>query len=536
MNRRRSMKLIAAATAASFLRCRTRGTFGFPITMNGANAMIGHALRNGKLPTPTTTTKKRIVIVGGGIAGLSAARALAMAEEKDFLVLDLEAGVGGNSRAGSCGQGQFPLAAHYLPIPDPADAELMEFMRECGVCVGTDGKGLPIYNEEHLCGHPQERLFHQGVWRSGLRPRVGLSDEELDQFKRFDEFVERCAQAQGDNGRWVFTVPMERMAQGEKVDEWHALDDITFAEWLGREGLECSPLRWFLDYCCLDDYGADTRIVSAFAGLHYFAARRGKAANADHDDVLTWPDGNGFLVKALGRHAEGRTSVAQLVHAVHPAPEGVSVDVFDVATQRSHRIMADQVIMAVPRFIASRLLGPLADGRGEDPQYAPWVVVNLALNAYPEERSGVSIAWDNVMHGSRSLGYVNSSHQVLDRVPGPIITHYRALTLDDPSEARRSASGRPAEDWVSDALDELRNIHPDIEERISSAEVALWGHGMVIPIPGEITGSARRRCAMPVQGRIHFAHSDLSGVSLFEEAFHQGVRAAREVLAQLNRV
>jgi hypothetical protein len=30
---------------------------------------------------------------------------------------------------------------------------------------------------------------------------------------------------------------------------------------------------------------------------------------------------------------------------------------------------------------------------------------------------------------------------------------------------------------------------------------------------------------------LFFAHTDLSGVSIFEEAFHQGIRAANQVLA-----
>lgn len=534
MNRRRSIKLIAAATAVSLVRCGVGGRPRFPVTMNGANAAVGHALRDGKLPPPTTTKKAGVVIVGAGIAGLSAARCLALAGQKDFVLLDLETSAGGNSRGGSCGQGEFPLGAHYLPVPDPQDHDLMEFMRECGVCIGMDASGVPIHREEFLCGHPQERLFHQGVWRSGVRPRVGLTATEIAQFDRFDAFVARCAEARSADGRNVFTVPMQWMADGPDVEEWRALDRLTFSDWLTSQGLTCGPLRWYLDYCCLDDYGADTRIVSAFAGLHYFAARRGRAANADHGDVLTWPDGNGFLVKALGRHAEGRLSGGQLVHAVDLTTEGVAVDVLDVVDQRSCRIVADQVVLAVPRFVASRLLGQLAVGRGGAPMYAPWVVVNLALNTYPEERGGEPMAWDNVVHGSRSLGYVNSSHQVLNRVPGPIITHYRALAGEDMGEARRSAAQRSAEDWVNDALDELRIIHPDIEDRIASAEVALWGHGMVVPVPGEITGVDRQRCADPVQDRIHFAHSDLSGISIFEEAFHHGLRAARGVLAQLN--
>ena len=34
----------------------------------------------------------------------------------------------------------------------------------------------------------------------------------------------------------------------------------------------------------------------------------------------------------------------------------------------------------------------------------------------------------------------------------------------------------------------------------------------------------------PIDNQIFFAHSDLSGVSIFEEAFHQGINAAKQVL------
>jgi hypothetical protein len=54
---------------------------------------------------------------------------------------------------------------------------------------------------------------------------------------------------------------------------------------------------------------------------------------------------------------------------------------------------------------------------------------------------------------------------------------------------------------------------------------------MVAPTPGYVWGAARAQAAQPwLGGRVHLAHTDLSGVSLFEEAFHQGERAARAVL------
>ena len=41
--------------------------------------------------------------------------------------------------------------------------------------------------------------------------------------------------------------------------------------------------------------------------------------------------------------------------------------------------------------------------------------------------------------------------------------------------------------------------------------------------------------AEPLEGSLHFAHSDLSGLALFEEASHHGVRAAEAVLEGLRR-
>jgi hypothetical protein len=47
---------------------------------------------------------------------------------------------------------------------------------------------------------------------------------------------------------------------------------------------------------------------------------------------------------------------------------------------------------------------------------------------------------------------------------------------------------------------------------------------MVRPAPGFMFSEARLRWTKPL-GRIHFANSDLSGFSIFEEAQYRGVQA-----------
>jgi len=51
-------------------------------------------------------------------------------------------------------------------------------------------------------------------------------------------------------------------------------------------------------------------------------------------------------------------------------------------------------------------------------------------------------------------------------------------------------------------------------------------------VPGFVWGESRRRAADP-HGAIRFAHSDMSGLSLFEEAQYHGVRAAEAIMDEL---
>ena len=49
--------------------------------------------------------------------------------------------------------------------------------------------------------------------------------------------------------------------------------------------------------------------------------------------------------------------------------------------------------------------------------------------------------------------------------------------------------------------------------------------------PGLLWGAAWQAAMRPIHNRIFFAHTDFSGISIFEEGFYQGIRAAKEMLA-----
>jgi hypothetical protein len=57
------------------------------------------------------------------------------------------------------------------------------------------------------------------------------------------------------------------------------------------------------------------------------------------------------------------------------------------------------------------------------------------------------------------------------------------------------------------------------------------GHAMIRPAVGSIFGEDRRRLRSPrADDRMLLANSDLSGISIFEEAQYHGVRAAEKIL------
>jgi hypothetical protein len=138
-----------------------------------------------------------------------------------------------------------------------------------------------------------------------------------------------------------------------------------------------------------------------------------------------------------------------------------------------------------------------------------------------------------VLYDSPSLGYVESAHQAL-RDHGPTVwTWYLPLTGDPRAERRRALSAS-RDDWAELCLTDLERAPPALRQRVSRLDVVRWGHAMVRPRPGLVWGGARAAAMTPHRG-VHLAHSDLSGVALFEEAFDHGVRAAEAVLVALGR-
>jgi hypothetical protein len=466
---------------------------------------IGHQLRDrAAFPPARRVERHSVVIVGGGIAGLSAAWRLQKRGCKDFVLLEKNEQPGGNSRWGENEITAYPWAAHYVPVPGPKATYVRELFEELGVLKNG------VWDERALCFAPQERLFLYGRWQEGIEPATGLNDTDREQFRRLEDLIHKFRATGG------FTIPMERGLSRNQAN----LDRVPFGEWLRSQGMNSRILNWYMNYCCRDDYGARASETSAWAGIHYFASRE-----PEEKGPLTWPEGNGWIVRRLLERVGSYVRSGQMVHRI--TKKGNHYSVLSDETE----FQTEFVVFAAPTFLAPYVIEGFT--ALHDFEYSPWLTANLMLERLPASY-GSDATWDNVVMTSPTLGYVDAMHQsVRSHIERTVWTFYWALAEGPPAANRQFLLDKNWGYWKEAILRDLERVHPDIRQCVSRIDIMRFGHAMARPRPGAIFSAERRKLAN-LEGRLLFANSDLSGFSIFEEAQYRGVRAAEKVLTHLN--
>ena len=532
LSRREALACILGAPVAACMHREAAPRLP-PGSMLGAAVQLGHRLRDGDgMPQPGPDAWHTVegVVVGAGVAGLSAAWQLrrdGLQAGRDFVVLELEQAVGGTARSGQSATGGYPWGAHYLPAPLHTNPDLVALLAEMGMVEGVDAQGDPQIDEAVLCRDPEERVFYQGCWYEGLYLYAGASPQDLAELAAFQRQVQQWVAFRDAAGRRAFTIPVAACSQDVRCTD---LDKITCTQWLRAQGWTSPRLHWLMNYACRDDYGTHMDHTSAWAGLFYFASRVPRPG-ADSRPIMTWPAGNGRLVQHLSQGVPVQRDT--LVVDVLPQAQGVQVLALADGGRRAVGYRARWVIFAAPQFVAKRVLRPWRSAPPshiDSLEHGSWVVANLHLRQRPRE-TGFPLAWDNVLYDSPSLGYVVNTHQ-LDRSRGPcVLTYYHPVVERDARAARQKLLHLDHSHWAEAVLRDLRRAHPDLPGAVERLDVMRWGHAMVRPLPGVLWGPGRQAAAQPYRN-VHFAHSELSGMALFEEAFYHGLRAARAVVAR----
>lgn len=495
----------------------------------GASVDVGHILRENRRTEvpPGNWETARVAIVGGGAAGLSAAWQLLRDGIDDFLLFELEPKIGGTARSGDDSFIGYPWGAHYLPVPFRENKDLAALIEEMNLTEGRRDDGELIVREQFLCREPEERVFFKGRWYDGLYLHVGESERDKADLAAFQKEVDSWVNWRGSDGRRAFVLPVAECSRDPQALE---LDRISFGDWLRSKGFVSERLFWYADYACRDDYGLKLDQTSAWAGLFYFCSRVRKSGD-ESQPFITFPEGNGRFVNHLFSKLGKRARLGTVVTEVVPGENGAEVVYLDTENGTLRGVRAAKVIFAAPVFTARFLI---RDYRESPPahlrefEHNAWFVANLFLRDRPQPRFArdFPLAWDNVLYESPSLGYVNSTHQKgLDYGPA-VFTYYYPMCHEE--NARAKLFGLTHGELADIVISDLSRAHPGIRELTERIDVMRWGHAMISPRTGFIWSGARDAARKPFRN-VHFAHSDLSGVALFEEAFYHGVRAAREV-------
>jgi len=487
-----------------------------PIKLIGPSAERGHAIRAPFIaPSIANSNDVDIAIIGGGISGMSAGWYLQKHGHKGFQLFELEDRAAGNAQWGENRLGRYPWGAHYLPTPGPDAVYVRELLAEMGIF--NNGK----FSEEALVHEVDERLFIYGQWQSGsLVPQMGAREVDRRDMARFSERMAFFKNLRGGDGRKAFTIPIALSSRDEKI---LAYDKITAGEFLSRENFTSQRLLWYVDYVLRDEYGSSRANTSAWAMLHYFSAR-----NDSHN--LVWPEGNGRVAEYLRLTLGDKIHSAHALRRIDKTTKGYDLYFQDHLANAVRRVHAQKIIFAAPKFILPYVYPALEATKKSavaDFVYSPWLTVNLLVNHFAE----LEPAWDNVMFGSHSLGYVVAEHQRAGKFQhARTLTFFHAYDADDTLRSRRELYTMSGDNAYRIALAELKKPHDQIESNIEDVGVYRWAHAMIRPRVGFITGRSRIDLAQ-IDTNFFSAHSDISGMSNFEEAQFQGIEAAKKIIA-----
>ena len=510
--------------------CRQSNESAFPFgEIVGQSVNLGHILRenrNFEVPVDNWETVK-VAIIGGGVAGLSAGWKFTNEGFNDFVLLELEKEIGGTARSGKGEPVGYPWGAHYLPVPFQENTALVSLLDEMSLTDGRTATGEVIVKEQFLCREPEERVFYKGRWYEGLYLNAGAGEEDKRQFAEFQKHVDYWVNWRDAKGKRAFVVPV---AYCSNDPEPTALDKITFAEWLRQKGLISERLIWYCDYACRDDYGLKLDQTSAWAGLFYFCSRV-RRSGQESQPFITFPEGNGRFVNHLFQKIQIKIRKSHIVASVIPNEKGVDIVCLNDSELRGFH--CDKAIFASPMFTAPYVISgfredaPFAAGEF---QHNTWFVANLFLKDRPKPRfvKDFPLSWDNVLYESPSLGYVNATHQKEIDYGPTIWTYYYPMCAEE--NGRTKLFNYEWKDLADVCLTDIARAHPEIYELCKRIDIMRWGHAMISPRPDFIWSGVREKAMQPYRN-IHFAHTDLSGIALFEEAFYHGSRAATEILS-----
>ncbi|NUM59975.1 MAG: FAD-dependent oxidoreductase [Bdellovibrionaceae bacterium] len=442
----------------------------------------GYIKQLGGVPQPTE--QQDVVVIGGGLSGLISSYYLYKKDSRvKPLILEQSSQMGGNSKGEVFGNNLYSMGPAYISIP-AIGSQAYRMLNEIGAL-----RSAKIDSAEH------KKVIFKGKVIANFWSGKHENPQIYQQFKNLLKAFEL------------------NLDQNIKV-----YNQVTMKVWLQNNfpQIQQAPLLLeYLEYYSWSSFVATLDEVAAGEFLSWQAA--------EQKGVLVFPGGNSFIAQALFvflSKALGTSQLRTKTTVLKVIPQNGYVDiVVEESLNKIKTIRAKQVVMAVPKFVAKRIIAnlPVEQLKAMDMiQYRSYIVGNVIF-----KRKFSSFGFDlynlkgKIVLPSATktmeLGYTDiifSDWAENDANSQTTLTVYKPFPYQG---ARQFLLSPFAHDkHKSFLLDEL-NIFLE-NQQIPSSEVhavrmTLWGHAIPVCQAGFASSELLKKASQPL-GNIYFVNQD----------------------------
>lgn len=440
-------------------------------------------------------TTPDVLVVGGGIAGLGAARAL-QKRGIEAVVLEREPEAGGRMRSRQVWDGAWiDRGAEELSSADTAFLEVIDEFRLSDQKISymsETGMSFPIQKggktHDLDIANPRKLLSFGAISPLG-RARLALLLPAM--FKQ------------------------ARRSRGNTFDSWRAApaDDVSVEEWLGRLTPE------FLEYAMEPLWevvcGWSPDEISRGFLLHTMTAYRSTTG-------FTLSHGVGALTRALASSLDVRTGV--VVTHVDVSDRSVTFD--NAATGRSTTLRSEAVIVALPGHVVHGVVGGLDPRRR---RFLKSVRYQPGNNCYFKLRDGAETSLgDRGFWPRKEDGELSS----LGIAPMPTDPTFTALRATLKSHLTKQLVGCSDDELEAAIMARVARVAPDVPQFVEDRCLNRWEAALPVFYPGYLRALAEFHTLSPLPG-VDFA-GDYLAMPATGAAHHSGEQAARRIAACLS--